>query len=225
MNWITTRHFYRDPRCIIILAHGAGAPMDSSFMDLLAESLDEQGIASVRFEFPYMVKRRLDGKKRPPDRQPGLLACFSEVLAQVRAEVGNQCAVLIGGKSMGGRMASLLASERPEGISGVVGYGYPFHPPGKLDKWRTEHFPALQCPFLVIQGTRDPFGSYQQIEDYGHLAGLSRLVWLQGGNHDFQPLKKQPESQAQLIASAAQATRQFVDDCIFGVEAAFNAGE
>jgi predicted alpha/beta-hydrolase family hydrolase len=203
-------------RNLIILAHGAGAPMDSSFMEELAEALEAQQIACVRFEFPYMQKRREDGKKRPPDRQPVLLEHFRTVLEQVRAEVGPDCRVLIGGKSMGGRMASLLASEDSGGIDGVVCYGYPFHAPGKTDKWRVDHLPEVQCPLMVIQGTRDPFGKRQEVQERGAIAGLSRLVWLEGGNHDFQPLKKQPETQRQLIKSAAQATRRFVDECIVG---------
>lgn len=216
MQTITTKGYGADGHDILILAHGAGAPMDSAFMGALAEALDEQAIACVRFEFPYMAKRRDDGKKRPPDRQPVLLESFRSILREVRAEVGSGRRVLIGGKSMGGRMASLLASESSAGIDGVVCYGYPFHAPGKPEKWRIEHFPEVQCPLMVIQGTRDPFGKYQEVQDRGPIPGLSRLLWLEGGNHDFQPLKKQPESPEQLIQNAALATRQFVDECMAG---------
>ncbi len=216
MNSMTTKGFDADSRCIMLLAHGAGAPMDSPFMEALAEELDGQDIACVRFEFPYMVKRREDGKKRPPDRQPVLIERFRAMVEQVRSEVNPECDVLVGGKSMGGRMASILASQSCEGIDGVVCFGYPFHAPGKPEKWRVDHFPAVQCPLTVIQGTRDPFGKRQEVQERGPIAGLSRLIWLEGGNHDFQPLKKQPETQKQLIKSAAQATRQFVDECIVG---------
>lgn len=200
----------------MVLAHGAGAPMDSSFMEMLAEALDAQGIACVRFEFPYMIRRREDGKKRLPDRQPALLESFRAMLKAVRSDVGPDCKVLVGGKSMGGRMASVLASENSEGIEGVACYGYPFHTPGKPEKWRVDHFPAVECPLMVIQGTRDPFGKYQEVQDRWPVTGITRLVWLDGGNHDFQPLKKQSETQKQLIRSAAQATRLFIDESIAG---------
>ncbi|KXS52556.1 MAG: Uncharacterized protein AWU57_3056, partial [Marinobacter sp. T13-3] len=214
MSWMTTEGYAKAPDCIMILAHGAGAPMDSTFMEALADSLDREGIACVRFEFPYMIKRRADGRKRPPDRAPVLLDAFREAVAKVRSEQGQGCKLLVGGKSMGGRMASLLASEDIGGIDGVACYGYPFHPPGKMDRWRIDHFETLQCPLLVIQGTRDPFGKPAEIASVGAISGLTRLIWLEGGNHDFQPLKKQPETQVQLIARAASETRRFVEECL-----------
>ena len=200
------------PDVVMILAHGAGAPADSLFMEELSARLEEYGVPNVRFEFPYMQKRREDGKKRPPDRQPKLLECFSEVVDQVRDEVGSGCLVFVGGKSMGGRMASVLASER-RGIDGVVGFGYPFHAPGKTDKWRTGHFGKLSCPMLVVQGTRDPFGKREEMA--GHEAELEgvRLHWLEGGNHDFQPLARQKSSQQALIAEAAGEACAFIAQC------------
>ncbi|MBW4933531.1 dienelactone hydrolase family protein [Marinobacter sp. F4206] len=195
----------------MILAHGAGAPADSPFMEVLANDLEAEGIPNVRFEFPYMQKRREDGRKRPPDRQPRLLESFSQVVEQVRREVGSDCLIVVGGKSMGGRMASLLASEY-DGIDGVVGFGYPFHAPGKPDKWRTGHFCSLRCPMLIVQGTRDPFGKPEEMT--GHESELEgvRLRWLEGGNHDFQPLARQNSSQLALIAAAAQEARVFINE-------------
>src|SRR5690554_883332 len=207
---------------VMILAHGAGAPMDSPFMEALAEALDARGIACVRFEFPYMQKRREDGmqkrredgKKRPPDRQPRLLECFSGVIARIRDEVGPGPSLLIGGKSMGGRMASVLASEETEGISAVVCYGYPFHPPGKPDRWRIEHLRQVTCPLMVVQGTRDPFGKPDELAALGDIPGISRLVWLDGGNHDFQPPVRHPETQESLLNKAAESTRQFAAELL-----------
>ena len=185
--------------------------MDSPFLEKLGGALDRQDIACLRFEFPYMIKRRQDGKKRPPDRQPVLLDSFRDIIALVRSEVGSSCPVLIGGKSMGGRMASLLASKSGADVDGVVCFGYPFHAPGKPEKWRIDHFPEMACPFLIVQGTRDPFGKAIEVEERGPIEGVSQLVWLEGGNHDFQPLKKQSESQEQLIEQAALATQTFID--------------
>jgi len=211
---IKTKGYGKDAKAVMILAHGAGAPMDSLFMELLAEALAGQGIESVRFEFPYMVKRREDGRKRPPDRQPALLAAFEDQVSLAREELGSQVPLLVGGKSMGGRMATLLAAGKFRDNDGVACYGYPFHPPGKLDRWRTDHLDKVAVPLLVVQGTRDPFGKPDELKAQGQIPGLTRLCWLDGGNHDFQPLARQPEQQADLIAQAALLTRQFAEDAV-----------
>lgn len=217
MKLIYTKEYVNNPEVVLILAHGAGAPADSSFMEALADALEKEGIACVRFEFPYMVKRREDGKKRPPDRQPKLLECFSSVVDTVRKDVGPDTLVLVGGKSMGGRMASILATEK-EGINGVTCFGYPFHPPGKLDRWRTDHFSDIDEPVLIVQGTRDPFGKPDEVAD--HMDSLSgiRLHWLEGGNHDFQTPVRLSQSQQDLIKEAAAETRRFVNEApgLFG---------
>ena len=214
MKRIKTKGYGKDAKAVMILAHGAGAPMDSLFMELLAEALAGQGIESVRFEFPYMVKRREDGRKRPPDRQPALLAAFEDQVSLAREELGSQVPLLVGGKSMGGRMATLLAAGKCRDVDGVACYGYPFHPPGKLDRWRIEHLGEVAVPLLVVQGTRDPFGKPDELKAQGQITGLTRLCWLDGGNHDFQPLARQPEQQADLTAQAALLTRQFAEDAV-----------
>ncbi|PSF04972.1 alpha/beta hydrolase [Marinobacter fuscus] len=210
MTRITSEGFGKGCEKVIILAHGAGAPMDSPFMTMLAQSLAGEGIESLRFEFPYMAQRRADGRKRPPNRQPVLLDAFREQVAGVRAELGDGCEVWIGGKSMGGRMASILASESPELVSGVVCFGYPFHPPGKPDKWRTEHFASLSPPTAIIQGSRDPFGKQLEVQARAPLPGNIRLCWLEGGDHDFRPLARQPQTQPDLIVQAARYAGEFM---------------
>ena len=218
MNWIKTKGYGKGAKSVMLLAHGAGAPMDSSFMEMLSAALERQGIATVRFEFPYMVRRREDGRKRPPDRMPVLMDSFRAEVARVREEVGADCPVLVGGKSMGGRVASMLASEDASDISGVICFGYPFHPPGKLDRWRIDHFSSISCPMMIVQGTRDPFGKPDEIAAQGKLQGLSRLCWLDGGNHDFQPPAKHPETQATLIERAARESGRFVQELLAGSE-------
>ena len=208
---IKTKGYESHSKVVLILAHGAGAPADSTFMEELSAALEREGIGTIRFEFPYMQKRRQDGKKRPPDREPVLLEYFSGVIDRVRAELGSGSLILVGGKSMGGRMASILASRRDD-IDGVICFGYPFHPPGKLDRWRTAHFRDLNCPILVLQGTRDPFGKPDELEDHQQELEAIDLRWLEGGNHDFQTLKSQPQTQSELIAQAARETRIFVDE-------------
>ncbi|GBO82877.1 alpha/beta family hydrolase [Marinobacter salsuginis] len=211
MELIKTKGYESHSKVVLILAHGAGAPADSTFMEDLSVALEREGIGTIRFEFPYMQKRRQDGKKRPPDREPVLLEYFSGVIDRVRAELGSGSLILVGGKSMGGRMASILASRRDD-IDGVICFGYPFHPPGKLDRWRTAHFRDLNCPILVLQGTRDPFGKPDELEDHQQELEAIDLRWLEGGNHDFQTLKSQPQTQSALIAQAARETRIFVDE-------------
>ncbi len=211
MELIKTKGYESHSKVVLILAHGAGAPADSTFMEDLSAALEREGIGTIRFEFPYMQKRRKDGKKRPPDREPVLLEYFSGVIDRVRAELGSTSLILVGGKSMGGRMASILASRRDD-IDGVICFGYPFHPPGKLDRWRTAHFRDLNCPILVLQGTRDPFGKPDELADHQQELEAIDLRWLEGGNHDFQTLKSQPQTQSELIAQAARETRIFVDE-------------
>lgn len=211
MELIKTKGYESHSKVVLILAHGAGAPADSTFMEELSAALEREGIGTIRFEFPYMQKRRQDGKKRPPDREPVLLEYFSGVIDRVRAELGSGSLILVGGKSMGGRMASILASRRDD-IDGVICFGYPFHPPGKLDRWRTAHFRDLNCPILVLQGTRDPFGKPDELADHQQELEAIDLRWLEGGNHDFQTLKGQPQTQSELIAQAARETRIFVDE-------------
>ena len=211
MELIKTKGYESHSKVVLILAHGAGAPADSTFMEDLSAALEREGIGTIRFEFPYMQKRRQDGKKRPPDREPVLLEYFSGVIDRVRAELGSGSLILVGGKSMGGRMASILASRRDD-IDGVICFGYPFHPPGKLDRWRTAHFRDLNCPILVLQGTRDPFGKPDELVDHQQDLEAIDLRWLEGGNHDFQTLKSQPQTQSELIAQAARETRIFVDE-------------
>lgn len=162
----------------LLLAHGAGAAMDSAFMEETVSSLGARGIAVARFEFPYMVRRRASGKRTPPDRAEVLLQCFKQAIAQV----GSPQTLFIGGKSMGGRMASMVADEL--GVAGVVCLGYPFHPPGQPHKTRTEHLRALRTPTLIIQGTCDPFGTPSDVASYT-LGRQLTVVWVEGADHDL----------------------------------------
>lgn len=186
----------------LLLAHGAGAPMDSDFMNALAAALAGHGVRVLRFEFSYMAQRRSGGGKRPPERAPLLLAQFAEALQQAGGEN-----IFIGGKSMGGRMASLLACE--QACAGVLCFGYPFHPPKKLEKTRIDHFPALRTPLLICQGERDAFGNTVEVASY-ELPKKVRLHWLKDGNHDFLPRKSSGVTQQKNIEEAAKAAAVFM---------------
>ena len=167
----------------LILAHGAGAPMDSPFLQDLTGLLVARGLRVVRFEFPYMAKRRETGKKGGPNSMRVLEACWREVVEQV----GPASDVVIGGKSMGGRVASRLADEL--GVRGLVCLGYPFHPPGKPERTRTAHLAELQTRTLILQGERDPFGTPADVSGYA-LSAQIEVSWLPDGDHSFKPRKR-----------------------------------
>ena len=188
----------------LLLAHGAGAPMDSEVLNRLVDALVAQGVAVARFEFPYMARRRQGGGKRPPDRQPILLAAFTAALAALPDD--RPC--YIGGKSMGGRMASLLAADGAA-VAGVVCFGYPFHPPGKPEKTRIDHLPGLTVPMLVCQGERDPFGTREQVAGY-RLGEQVCVHWLADGDHDLKPRKASGLTHEANLMEAATATARFM---------------
>lgn len=171
----------------IVLAHGAGAGMDTPFMNTYASSLVDRKFRVVRFEFPYMATYRKTGKKKPPDREPVLRETWFQVVDLLGSKQ-----LIIGGKSMGGRIASLVADEAK--VAGLVCVGYPFHPVGKPERLRVEHLEIIQTPTLILQGTRDPFGSLEEVTSY-RLAGSIRVHWLEDGDHDFRPRKSSGKTQ------------------------------
>ncbi|MSO64784.1 MAG: alpha/beta hydrolase [Alphaproteobacteria bacterium] len=187
----------------IVLAHGAGAPMDSPYMNAVVAGLAAAGLRVVRFEFPYMRRRRDAGKGGGPDREPVLRQTWHEVLVLV----GDPGRTVIGGKSMGGRMASLVADEA--GVAGLVCLGYPFHPPGQPTKLRTAHLATLRTPALIVQGTRDPFGTKADVAGY-RLNQSIRLHWLPDGDHDGKPRKASSRTVAQNLDEAMAAVAAFV---------------
>ncbi len=194
----------RDARVTLVLAHGAGAPMDSAFMQSIAQGVAERNIRAVRFEFPYMEQRRRDGKRRAPDREPRLLDAWREVIRELGA--GR---LVIGGKSLGGRMASLIAEET--GVLGLICLGYPFHPPGKPERLRIAHLMPLDIPALVLQGERDPFGNISEVAGYG-LPPNIRVRWLADGDHSFVPRKRSGRTEADNLAEAVNEIADFVHE-------------
>ena len=193
------------PSGCLILAHGAGAPMDSEFMNEMAQRLAALGVGVVRFEFPYMAERRVGGGKRPPNPQKVLLECWREVYRQVRPLVTGKLA--IGGKSMGGRMASLLADEL--GADALVCLGYPFYAVGKPEKPRVEHLAQLKTPTLIVQGERDALGNREAVQGYV-LSPSIEVSWLVAGDHDLKPLKASGFSHAQHLQAAAEKVAGFL---------------
>ena len=189
----------------LILAHGAGAPMDSAWMNDMAARLAALGVNVLRFEFPYMAQRRVEGGKRPPNPAPKLLECWREVYAVVRRHVTGR--VAIGGKSMGGRMASLLADELE--VDALVCLGYPFYAVGKPEKPRVEHLAGLKTPALFVQGERDALGNREAVEAYT-LSPSIEVYWLVAGDHDLKPLKASGFTHEQHLAAAAGKVAEFL---------------
>lgn len=193
---------------IIALAHGAGAPLDSPFMAAFARGLAERGHRVARFEFPYMAARRDDGGKRPPDRAPKLLDAWRAVIRRL-----GPARTVIGGKSMGGRMASLVADEM--GVRGLVCLGYPFQAPGRpLDEGRVAHLARLATPTLILQGERDAFGKPDLVGGVDFSDAVT-VRWLADGDHGFKPRKKSGRTEAGNWAEAMDAMDTFV--CGLGV--------
>ena len=199
---------------VYLFAHGAGADMNAEFMTQVAEGLAERGVRVVRFNFPFMNKRAEDGKRRPPDRAPKLLAAYEDAIKQLN------CPVVIGGKSMGGRMSSMLLAGnalREEAdrlpILGSACLGFPFHAPGKDPKNRLDHLQALTQPMLIVQGTRDAMGTREEVDGYFEEEKINpaiRIHWLEDGNHDLKPRKISGFSHQQHINSAIEQVADFV---------------
>lgn len=170
----------------ILLAHGAGAPMDSASMTANAGALAAAGLRVARFEFGYMAARRTSAGRKPPPRAETLI---SEYAAAIGA-LDCKGPLIIGGKSMGGRVASMLADEfHASGrIAGLLCLGYPFHPIGKPEQLRTAHLATMKTPTLIAQGTRDLFGTREEVSAYT-LSSAIEILWLEDGDHDLKPRK------------------------------------
>ncbi len=180
--------------------------MDSGFMQAMADLLAACGIHVIRFEFSYMAARHTAGVRKPPSRMPQLLHEYRAVL-----DVLGSGPVFIGGKSMGGRAASMLAAEAdaPAAIAGLVCLGYPFHPPGKPENLRTAHLASLRCPALVVQGERDPFGTAEEVPGLS-LPQNIEFHWCPAGNHDLVPPKRSGHTAEGNWSAAADAIASFV---------------
>jgi uncharacterized protein len=192
----------RKARAVLLLAHGAGAGMDTPFMAELASGLAARQIRVLRFEFAYMAARR-EGARKPPERMPVLEQRFVEAVKAARARLP----LFVGGKSMGGRVATRVADR--VGAAGVLAFGYPFHPPQKPSQLRVEHLTSMVTPGLVVQGTRDPFGTPEQVAHYP-LPNTLRLHWLADGDHSFVPRKLSGRTSSQNLQEAIEVSAEFV---------------
>lgn len=178
--------------------------MDSPFMNTIAEGLAEAAIHVIRFEFPYMAARR-HGQRKGPDRAERLLESWRSVLERF-APRGQ---LFIGGKSLGGRMATMIATSTS--VEGVVCFGYPFHPPGRPETLRTAHLEQIDVPVLILQGERDPFGTPAETARY-ELSPTVTIAWIPDGDHSFKPRKKSGHSLDSNLDLALERAIRFIQD-------------
>lgn len=201
-----TDFLFNGPACCpvtVVLAHGAGNPMDSPFLAAVAEGLAAGGLRVARFEFPYMARRRVDGVTRPPDPLPTLRDAWLRAVA----DLGGGTRLVIGGKSMGGRIASLVADE--VGVRGLACLGYPFHPVGRPDRLRIEHLAGLRTPTLVVQGDRDAFGTAADVAAYP-LSPAIRVHWIADGDHSWTPRAASGRTRGECLQEGIDALLEFV---------------
>jgi uncharacterized protein len=170
----------------LILGHGAGAGQTSGFMVSFATALAARGIETVTFNFPYMEQGR-----RLPDSNDKLEACYRAVIDTVAHRKSGRGRLAIGGKSMGGRIASQVAAAGVSGVAGLVFLGYPLHPPGKKDQLRAKHLSQIKAPMLFAQGSRDAFGTPEELRPIlKKLKPPAELYVIEGGDHSFKVLKR-----------------------------------
>ena len=196
------------PAATLILGHGAGAGQRSAFMVDFAHALSAQGVDVVTFNFLYTEQGR-----KIPDRAPALEACYRSVIEVVRATVETaRRALFIGGKSMGGRIATQVAAADPQlPVTGLVLLGYPLHPPGRPTERRDKHLPAIARPMLFVQGTRDAFGTPDELAPIlGTLRPVPAVHVVAQGDHSFKLSKKDPAAQAATYAGVQRAIVDFV---------------
>jgi predicted alpha/beta-hydrolase family hydrolase len=197
---------HQGPEALLVLAHGAGAGQQHPFMTEVAKGFATRGVDVVTFDFPYMRERR-----KIPDKAPILEKSFLDVLAGARSWSAAPT-VFIGGKSMGGRMATHLGAAHVDGLNGIVVFGYPLHPPGKPDQLRVAHLPSINVPVLIIQGERDAFGTPQQLKPA--IDSMSTRVDLHTVERGYHSLAERDDVLSEVI-DVAVAWMQTAADTTF----------
>src|SRR6184192_1153157 len=182
-------------RLLYLLAHGAGAGMRHPFLETVARQLDGRGIATLRYQFPYMERRA----SRPDP--PAVAAATVRAVVAEAARVAPGLPLVAGGKSFGGRMTSTAQAEEPlPGVRGLVFLGFPLHPPGRPGDARAEHLAQVQIPMLFLQGTRDDFADFKLLTPLVQRLGeRATLHIVEGGDHSFKVLKRSGRTEAEVM--------------------------
>ncbi|WOH38746.1 alpha/beta family hydrolase [Thalassotalea fonticola] len=194
-----------DAIATLIFAHGAGANMDSDFMTEFTQLLNERHINVIRFNFPYMQQRLVDGKRRPPGKMDILKESYINRIKQYAV----QLPLFIGGKSMGSRVAAMVANE--DKVKGIVCIGYPFHPQKKPEKLRLEPLQQANKQVLIVQGDRDALGNQDEISDYALPTNI-HVHYVADGDHDLKPRVKSGFTHLQHKISAANLIKTFIKE-------------
>jgi predicted alpha/beta-hydrolase family hydrolase len=199
----------RNAVALLVLAHGAGAGMRHTFMEAISAELAGRGIATLRFNFPYM-EAQVGGRRRPPDRAPRLIATLRAAVAAARLKAGD-LPLFAGGKSMGGRMTSLAASESTlDGVRGIVFIGFPLHPAGRPSSQRGEHLADVAAPMLFLQGTRDKLADLALLEPVCRKLGTKATLHIvDGADHSFHVLKRSGRSDSDVITELGASVEGF----------------
>lgn len=191
---------------MFVMTHGSGSDAYSPWMNAVSEQLEAGGVQVARFQFDYMQRILERGTRQPPPRAPVLMAQWQRELADVK----HSC--VIGGKSLGGRMATMIMADNPPPqVRGVVCLGYPYHPAKKSEKLRIDHLADIKVPVLVVQGTRDPMGAQHDVEQYDLPPNIQH-VWLPDGDHDFKPRQSSGVTLEQNLTQACGSVVSFIED-------------
>ena len=189
---------------MLVLTHGAGAPSSHPSLAELARLIGGRGVRVARFDLPYMRRAAAAGGRAwPPDDEEVLVGAWVEVMR----ELAPASRLVIGGRSLGGRVASVLADAAE--VAGLVCIGYPFHPPSREGPVRTAHLRGIATPTLIVQGERDPYGTREEVSAY-RLSPNVRVHWIADGDHGLTPRKRSGVTEAQNFAAAAEAIAAFV---------------
>ena len=192
----------------VILAHGSGMMMDHVFMEQISALLVGVGLQVIRFEFPYMAQRRVTGKRALPNQMPILIECYKQVVNAVNEMAnGDDKPLFLAGKSLGGRVATLVAGALE--VRGGFVFGYPFHPVKKPEKLRTAHLQAISSSITIFQGTRDALGNIEEVKGYD-LSGSVTIHWLEDGDHDLSPRKRSGFTQEQHMMTAVNHIAEII---------------
>ncbi len=201
-----------DAKGILLLAHGAAKGMASPFMETMAQGLIKSGLRIVRFHFPYMEEMLRSGTKLPPNGGKVLRKCYSELITHcIEHENVPSHKIIIGGKSMGARVATMIADQHK--VAGVICLGYPFHPPKKPERWRIQPLQAISTPTLICQGERDPHGKREEIRSL-LLSKSIQFHWLKDGDGNFKPGKFSKKTLEVNMEGATLACNDFIDKFI-----------
>lgn len=201
-----------EPRGIFLLAHGAGRGAANPFLETVAQGVVSSGLRVVRFNFPYMERMLQTGKRKSPNSGSVLRKCFSDVISHcIEQEQVPSRYIIVAGKSMGARAASMIADRHQ--VAGAVCLSYPFHPPRKVEPLRITHLQKIKTPTLICQGERDPNGRRGEVEQYS-LSKSVRFHWIADADNNFKSPKTSGRSQQESLADVINAVDRFVDELL-----------